>query len=191
MSSISRNGRINQGIVWSDPNVKCESMGEMKGFDSEDKIAKDLSERIGKLLFGYGMAKDVVSKLIYEAIREQIQQYIREYDNVVAEDMLRSIRSTMKVGLITKYRKPDYDHARHAKLCSFSEKVGIFISDLTFTKELKEKITNKAVNDNVNLLDILNIIEDHFNNIIKDNTDVDINVSFPENNEKENIRMNR
>ena len=116
--------RINKNVVWSDPTAEqcChESMG--KENDADFKIANDLADKIAAIVTsGYGN-REIVKNLISNAIVEQIRQYLREYDNVAAEDMLNSLKG-WKLGELKGWTSEvDFNHARHAKLSSFGDEV--------------------------------------------------------------------
>ena len=138
-------GEITKNVVWSDPRADREMPGESmsKENDADFKIAKDLSNKIADMIGNDWQDKQTIAKLIESAIIDQIRQYLREYDNEVASDILDSLES-WTLGEVKGWSSEiDFDNARHAKLHSFGEEIKELIERYKKENQLqqvKEKI---------------------------------------------------
>ena len=179
--------RINKNVVWSDPTAEqcChESMG--KENDADFKIANDLADKIAAIVTsGYGN-REIVKNLISNAIVEQIRQYLREYDNEAAEDILNSLKSKWKLGELKGWTSEvDFDHARHAKLSSFGDEVAELIkkykkdNQLMKVREQILKLNPEAKTDvgdgKIWLSNVLTIIDEELNINKKEDVSTDEN----------------
>ena len=117
--------RTNRNVVWSDPRNEQPCGEEMNSVDNEayGKISKDLSDKIADMIGNNWQDKQIIAKLISSSITEQIRQYLREYDNVVAEDILNSLKSWTLGEIKGWTSEVDFDCARHAKLHDFGTEV--------------------------------------------------------------------
>ena len=163
---------VKRGVVWSDPRSELEGHGMESNNEPANKITKDIANNIANILVPYG-STNIVSKLIQHAILEQVKQYIREYDNVAAEDILRSLKDGWKLGEIKKWKaKVDVDYARHAKLSSFGDELTTEfkrIKKFNDPKELIEKIwaikptlVLDTGDGDVNVKDVIDVILEHY-----------------------------
>lgn len=116
--------RTTRGVVWSDPTTDMAApMENIKENDVDFKIANDLSDKIANLIGTSYADKPIIAKLINAAIQEQIRQYLREYDNVVAEDVLNGLKGWILSEIKGWTSEVDFSNARHAKLYSFGEEL--------------------------------------------------------------------
>jgi len=116
--------KITRGVLWSDPTAD-RNEGQIESLDKEDhnQIAKDLSEKIADMIGNNYQDKQVIAKLIQSAIKDQIRQYLREYDNVVAEAILNSLKN-QHLGEIKGWMSEiDFEYARHGKLSTFGREL--------------------------------------------------------------------
>jgi len=124
-----------KGVVWIDPN---NNMFMEKSVDESNepyhKMANHLSEMIANVLVDDYKAQLIIKIMIKNLIENQMSVYLREYDNVVADDILRSFKSsltstwdnagnTIKNDVEFSTEHADYAHARHAKLSSFANEL--------------------------------------------------------------------
>lgn len=129
----------NNGIIWTDPKQKNKGM-EMGNKLNEPyhKMANHLSETITKVLTNDYKAQIVIKSMLVNLIENQMSIFLHEYDNIVADDILRSFKESLtstwdsagnSINNDIKFstEHADYAHARHAKLS-------------TFANELREKI---------------------------------------------------
>ena len=129
-----------KGLIWKDPNDNSIQGMEVGNSNNEPycKMANHLSEIITKVLTDDYKAQIIIKNMIVNLIEMQLSVFLREYDNVVADDILRSFKSSLtstwdsagnsiKNDVKFSTEHADYAHARHAKLSSFA-------------RELREKI---------------------------------------------------
>ena len=129
-----------KGIVWEDPNgnVHMVEGGYNATNEPPYKMANHLSEMISKVLTDDYQAQMIIKNMVRNLIENQIGTFLREYDNIVADDILRTFKSDLEdswdsagnqiennIKFNTEHA--DYAHARHAKLSNFA-------------RELREKI---------------------------------------------------
>jgi hypothetical protein len=134
MSKVSKN------VVWSDPRAEecCgEEIGNSIDNDAYGKMSKHLAEIIAGIVTDSYGNRGIIKNLIFNAIVDQIRQYLREYDNVAAEDMLNSLKG-WKLGEIKGWTSEvDFDSARHAKLSSFGDEVKELINKYKAENQLQ------------------------------------------------------
>lgn len=138
--------KVKRNVVWKDPRCESDCISEfMNPNDSADyKISVDISNIIADVIGNDYEDKKIVSKLLNNLIGEQIKQYLREYDNVVAEDILSTLKR-WKLGKLKKWlSNVDFDHARHAKLSSFANEVAELINKYKEENQL-QKVKDKIL----------------------------------------------
>lgn len=167
---------VRKNVIWKDPRCDEDCKEASAGFSPLDepagKISADLGEMIASILVSYD-AKDVVKKLIYNAIHEQVKQYIREYDNVVATDMLQSMKGGWSLGEIKDWKSEvSFSNARHAKLYDFTKEVANEFKKRTNPNELVSVVKEMTVNETnqldnndglVYVSDVVKLINKFFN----------------------------
>ena len=129
-----------EGVIWTDPNDNSIQGMELGNSTNEPycKMAKHISEIIANVLTTDYKAKNIIESMLVNLIENQMSIFLREYDNIVADDILRSFKSSLtstwdsagnsiKNDVKFNTEHADYAHARHAKLSSFA-------------RELREKI---------------------------------------------------
>jgi len=177
---------LKEGLLWKNPNQKGISGEFLKDNGDATKIANTLGEQIAKSLFGYGMASDVTAKLIANSIVEQIEIFLNEYANLVAEDAVKYyFKSILKeYGVDEKDIFVDYDHVRHAKLSNVARKFEYRLDEITDPGRLLKKIdeltkvelNNPVFSDNkenlIPLKEIKLAIEAYFNKIKEPKVDI-------------------
>lgn len=130
--------KIKKNVVWNDP--RAEQLGESinTNEDAHDKIARSLSNVIAHVISDTYEDKKVIGKLLKNLITEQIRQYLREYDNVVAEDILKSMTGWKLRDFKIWESDVDWDNARHTKLSTFADEIAKVISSYEKNNQLQK-----------------------------------------------------
>ena len=124
------------GIIWEDPNGNVHRM-EGAGNINDDphyKMANHLSDMITQTLTDDYNARMIIKNMIKNLITNQMEVFLSEYDNIVADDILRTFKGDLKDswdgagnkienGIKFNTKHPDYSNARHAKLSSFASEL--------------------------------------------------------------------
>lgn len=134
----------NRNVVWTDPSAD-QNIGETLGTpDIHNKIANDLGGIIANLITSSYENRELVKNLIANGIREQIKQYLREYDNVVAEDILNNLK-VFKLGEIKGWESEvDFEYATHGKLSTFGHELKKEFERLK-TKNQLEQVKKRVI----------------------------------------------
>jgi len=174
---------VNEGVVWKDPYKDSGVFSEMKTNEESYKAAEDLANLIAQQLFPYGLAKDLTAKLLTNAIKDQMHQYFKEYENVVAESILKHYfkHSLSKTNIEPDFIKVDYDYSRHAKFSTLNKMLEQFIHEATNPEILDNKILKLlrvTVNDEndtpieyVQLNEVLDVVQKHCQSLKKQKVD--------------------
>lgn len=124
--------KTEKGVVWQDPRAEQSMLETMEiNDDAHFKISRNLADKISKIIGHHYNDQLIIAKLIHDSIEDQIRQYLREYDNEVALDIVRSLKGEWALGDIKKWSaEVDWDNARHAKLFSFGSEIEEHIKKL-------------------------------------------------------------
>lgn len=126
---------IVKGVVWKNPDNNM-NMTEAMNINDEpySKMSEVIAHTISNVIGETHNDRQILKRFIINTITGQMHQLLDEYNNVVAEDILKSFKDTLnaswdsagnptsnQVEFSTKI--PDYDNARHAKLWSLANEL--------------------------------------------------------------------
>ena len=115
--------KTDKNVLWRDPREKNMSTEMEKGREEDQIIANHLADKIAGIVTNSYQNRDIIKNLIANTIRDQIYEYLREYENIVAEDILNSLKA-WELGEIKGWTSEiDFEYARHGKLSTFGKEL--------------------------------------------------------------------